>query len=91
MTDERLATKIARTLCGMDRASGFCQCVGQELGCKVGNGEQFDGANCIATEEQLSLSGYMATADRVLDLLAENSMAGIVVLPHDVVARARTS
>ena len=61
-----LREKVARHLCASDGNSGFCSCVGGDLGCRVGRGELFTGDNCKAVRVQLLLSGYMDAAEAIL-------------------------
>ena len=66
MTDDELVVEqAARTICAHS-LGGFCQNVGGDHGCKVGRGHAPDPALCVATRDQLLLSGNLATAEAVV-------------------------
>ena len=69
--DDPVTEKVARILCARAGSSGFCSCVGESLGCKVGRGESFHGSNCKADKTQLMLAGYIETAEMIQKALAE--------------------
>lgn len=52
--------RVARAICAHE--SGFCNGFGEYVGCRVGRGEIFDGANCKATTVQLQLSSHWDSA-----------------------------
>lgn len=60
--------RIAREICAHS-LSGFCQNVGGDLGCKAGRGEAPSGKLCVATLDQLGMSGNLETAQAVIHAL----------------------
>lgn len=62
-----ISEKIAREICARAHQGGFCDCVGESMGCKVGRGES-GGEHCAANRSQLILAGYETTADAILAL-----------------------
>lgn len=67
---------MAREVC-LHGGGGFCENVGGDLGCKNGRGCH-DAGKCIASADQLALSGNTATARAALDALASNISEGMV-------------
>ena len=64
MSDETVLIKAARQICA-NSLGGFCQNMGDSVGCKNGRGDS--GAFfCKATYAQLVISGYVDTAQKVL-------------------------
>jgi hypothetical protein len=57
--------QVARIICARSHR-GFCHNAGGDQGCKVGRGTS-DWTKCIASDDQLILSGHMGLAQEVLE------------------------
>jgi hypothetical protein len=60
--------EVARIICARSMG-GFCFNVGGRLGCEVGRGTS-DRTQCVASYDQLVLSGYVSMADEIRAALA---------------------
>lgn len=71
---EAVVELVTRTICTLNEG-GYCDCIGESRGCKVGRGEPPEASRCKMTDKALPLTSEYRMARAVVAAMTEPTSA----------------